>query len=71
MRRHLRSKYNMTPEQYREKWGLPSDYPMVAPNYSITRTKLAKQIGLGKRVQRKRKTDAKGGGVIGDGPLPL
>ncbi|MFT4129275.1 MucR family transcriptional regulator [Labrys sp. (in: a-proteobacteria)] len=45
--RHLRTTYEMTPEQYREKWGLPSDYPMVAPNYSATRARLAKELGLG------------------------
>lgn len=48
LRRHLWSTYRMTPEDYREKWGLPSDYPMVAPNYSALRSKVAKQNGLGK-----------------------
>ncbi|KCZ46788.1 MucR family transcriptional regulator [Hyphomonas pacifica] len=48
LKRHLRSKYDMTPEEYREKWGLPADYPMVAPGYSKQRSKLAKQMGLGK-----------------------
>src|SRR6185312_9877772 len=47
LKRHLRTQYNMTPEQYREKWGLPSDYPMVAPNYAAARSQLAKQMGLG------------------------
>jgi predicted transcriptional regulator len=47
MRRHLRSAFNMTPEQYRAKWRLRSDYPMVAPNYSLTRSKLAVAWGLG------------------------
>jgi predicted transcriptional regulator len=47
LKRHLRSKYNMTPEQYREKWNLPADYPMVAPNYAVTRSALAKKMGLG------------------------
>lgn len=47
LRRHLRSHYDMSPEEYREKWNLPSDYPMVAPNYAKTRSRLAKQIGLG------------------------
>ena len=47
LKRHLRTQYDMTPEQYREKWGLPPDYPMVAPNYAATRSKLAKQMGLG------------------------
>jgi predicted transcriptional regulator len=47
LKRHLRTRYDMTPQAYREKWGLPSDYPMVAPNYAQTRSNLAKQIGLG------------------------
>ena len=49
LKRHLRTQYNMTPEQYRDKWGLPPDYPMVAPNYASHRSSLAKQIGLGTR----------------------
>jgi len=48
LKRHLRSKYDMTPEQYREKWGLPYDYPMVAPSYARKRSKLAKDMGLGR-----------------------
>lgn len=48
LKRHLRTKYAMTPKAYREKWGLPADYPMVAPNYSIERSRLAKRTGLGK-----------------------
>lgn len=47
LKRHLRTQYNMTPEQYRDKWGLPPDYPMVAPNYAERRSNLAKEIGLG------------------------
>lgn len=47
LKRHLRTKYNMSPEQYREKWGLPYDYPMVAPAYARQRSKLAKEMGLG------------------------
>lgn len=47
LKRHLRAKYDLSPEQYRAKWGLPSDYPMVAPNYSKARSDLAKAIGLG------------------------
>ena len=47
LKRHLRAKYNLSPEQYRAKWGLPSDYPMVAPNYAQARSNLAKAIGLG------------------------
>lgn len=49
LKRHLRTQYNMTPEQYREKWGLPPDYPMVAPNYAAARSELAKQMGLGQQ----------------------
>lgn len=47
LKRHLQTSYNMTPEQYRERWGLPPDYPMVAPNYAKHRSTLAKKIGLG------------------------
>ncbi|MBX5454570.1 MAG: MucR family transcriptional regulator [Acidobacteriia bacterium] len=50
LKRHLKTAYNMTPEQYRERWGLPADYPMVAPNYAKHRSSLAKKIGLGKRA---------------------
>ena len=49
LKRHLRTKYNMTPEAYREKWKLPPDYPMVAPNYAAARSALAKKMGLGQR----------------------
>ena len=49
LKRHLKTAYNMTPEEYRERWGLTPDYPMVAPNYAKQRSKLAKQIGLGTR----------------------
>lgn len=48
LKRHLRSKYNMTPEEYRVKWGLPHDYPMVSPRYARKRSSLAKEIGLGR-----------------------
>ena len=48
LKRHLRSTYNMTPDEYRTKWGLPADYPMVAPNYAAQRSEFAKKIGLGK-----------------------
>jgi predicted transcriptional regulator len=47
LKRHLTSVYNMTPEQYRERWGLPHDYPMVAPNYATRRSEIAKDTGLG------------------------
>jgi predicted transcriptional regulator len=53
LKRHLKTAYNMTPEQYRQKWGLPNDYPMTSPNYAEHRSALAKQIGLG----TKRGTD--------------
>jgi predicted transcriptional regulator len=52
LKRHLRSHYNLSPEEYREKWGLPHDYPMVAPNYAEARSKLAKKMGLGTRRQK-------------------
>ena len=54
LKRHLRTQYNMTPEQYRDKWGLPPEYPMVAPNYAVARSQLAKKMGLGQQA-RKRK----------------
>lgn len=54
LKRHLRTQYNMTPERYREKWGLPPDYPMVAPNYAAARSQLAKQMGLGQQRRRRR-----------------
>ncbi len=49
LRRHLKASYGITPEQYRQKWGLPADYPMVAPNYASHRSSLAKQNGLGRK----------------------
>jgi len=49
LKRHLQASYGMTPEQYRQKWGLPTDYPMVAPNYASHRSSLAKQSGLGRK----------------------
>jgi len=54
LKRHLRTQYNMTPEQYRERWGLPADYPMVAPNYAKARSQLAKQMGLGQQRRKRR-----------------
>lgn len=54
LKRHLRTRYNMTPEQYREKWGLTPDYPMVAPNYAAARSQLAKEMGLGQQRRRRR-----------------
>lgn len=53
LKRHLNTAYAMTPEQYREKWGLPMDYPMVAPNYATHRSLLAKKIGLGRHQQNR------------------
>jgi predicted transcriptional regulator len=52
LKRHLKTSYNLTPEQYRERWNLPADYPMVAPNYAKQRSRLAKQIGLGTAARR-------------------
>jgi predicted transcriptional regulator len=49
LKRHLKTSYNMSPEEYRERWGLPIDYPMVAPNYAKKRSTLAKKIGLGRK----------------------
>lgn len=52
LKRHLKTAYNMSPEEYRERWGLPADYPMVAPNYAKHRSSLAKKIGLGTKARR-------------------
>ena len=52
LKRHLRTHYNLSPEEYREKWGLPPDYPMVAPNYANARSQLAKKMGLGTRREK-------------------
>ena len=52
LKRHLRTHYNLSPEEYREKWNLPHDYPMVAPNYAAARSQLAKQMGLGTRREK-------------------
>ncbi|MBV8169884.1 MAG: MucR family transcriptional regulator [Alphaproteobacteria bacterium] len=54
LKRHLKTAFNMTPEEYRERWDLPPDYPMVAPNYASQRSRLAKEIGLGTRARRRR-----------------
>jgi predicted transcriptional regulator len=53
LKRYLRSRYNLSPEEYRRRWGLPADYPMVAPAYAARRSDFAKQIGLGRGVRRK------------------
>jgi len=62
LKRHLATQYNMTPDEYRQRWNLPADYPMVAPNYTEKRRALAKQIGLGRkpgqRVPRKSRSKA-------------
>ncbi|NHN87802.1 MucR family transcriptional regulator [Acetobacter conturbans] len=50
LKRHLQSAYGMTPDQYRERWNLPADYPMVAPNYAERRSTLAREIGLGRKI---------------------
>jgi predicted transcriptional regulator len=55
IRRHLTVAHDLTPEQYRERWGLPIDYPVVAPNYAVKRSALAKQIGLGTMTPRGRR----------------
>lgn len=54
LKRHLRTRYGMTPDQYRLKWGLPVDYPMVAPNYSAQRSDFAKKIGLGQKAKGRK-----------------
>jgi len=55
LKRHLRSHYDISPEEYREKWGLPLDYPMVAPNYAKARSQLARDMGLGRKPGQKIK----------------
>jgi predicted transcriptional regulator len=54
LKRHLHTHYDLSPEQYREKWGLPHDYPMVAPNYAQVRSALAKKMGLGQKAGRRK-----------------
>ena len=53
LKRHLKTAYNMSPEEYRDRWGLPADYPMVAPNYAAHRSSLAKKIGLGTKPRKR------------------
>jgi len=60
LKRYLRSRYSMSPEEYRSKWGLPADYPMVAPNYAAQRSEFAKKIGLGKSSTPPRKKSRRG-----------
>ena len=59
LKRHLMTHYNLTPEQYRQRWNLPADYPMVAPNYAEKRRELAKKIGLGRKPGTRRRRNAK------------
>jgi predicted transcriptional regulator len=59
LKRHLRTTYNLTPDEYRARWGLPADYPMVAPNYAAQRSAFAKQIGLGRTAGAKGRRTAK------------
>ena len=56
LKRHLGTQYQMTPDQYRAKWNLPADYPMVAPDYAVVRSQLAKQMGLGQQRRRREST---------------
>ncbi|CUW37821.1 putative transcriptional regulator, Ros/MucR family [Magnetospirillum sp. XM-1] len=56
LKRHLKTAYNMSPEEYRDRWGLPADYPMVAPNYAQHRSSLAKKIGLGTKPRKRKRT---------------
>lgn len=60
LKRHLSTHYNMTPDEYREKWGLPADYPMVAPAYAAARSTLAKKLGLGKKRAENAKASKRG-----------
>jgi len=55
LKRHLRAHYDLSPEEYREKWNLPADYPMVAPNYAQARSRLAKKMGLGQQGRKPRR----------------
>ena len=58
LKRHLRTHYNLTPDEYRSKWGLPKDYPMVAPNYAEARSNLAREMGLGQKGKRRTRRTA-------------
>ncbi|PZO79884.1 MAG: transcriptional regulator [Mesorhizobium amorphae] len=66
LKRHLMTQYGMTPEQYREKWNLPRDYPMVAPNYANARSELAKKLGLGRKAAGAEMGDE--GDVVSEAP---
>lgn len=75
LKRYLKTNFDMTPEEYRKRWNLPSDYPMVAPNYAKRRSQLAKDIGLGKQSLKQKKQAAfaklKGGLPMGKGRLRI
>ncbi len=58
LKRYIRTRYGLSPEEYRRKWGLPADYPMTAPNYSATRSKLARDIGLGQKAPKRKQRRA-------------
>ena len=63
LKRHLRTQYNMSPDEYRVKWGLPADYPMVAPNYAASRSALAKSMGLGQQRRKAAPVAVKAAGA--------
>ncbi|PSJ52214.1 transcriptional regulator [Mesorhizobium soli] len=65
LKRHLTTHYNLTPDEYRAKWGLPADYPMVAPTYAAARSTLAKKMGLGKKRAENAKASKRGQKTIG------
>jgi predicted transcriptional regulator len=69
LKRHLRSSFNLSPEEYRKKWGLPYDYPMVAPNYARTRSELAKSMGLGNLRQKAKQAASSGSRNARRGPV--
>ncbi|MDE0050086.1 MAG: MucR family transcriptional regulator [Rhodospirillales bacterium] len=70
LKRHLRTTYNMTPDEYRAKWGLDPDYPMVAPNYARRRSEFAKQIGLGQKRRRAGAAEGDDGAGAGESSAP-
>jgi predicted transcriptional regulator len=70
LKRHLRSTFGMTPEQYREKWQLPPDYPMVAPNYAEHRSKLAKALGLGRKPAEEEEAETEAEAIAPPPPPP-
>ena len=66
LKRHLMTQYNMTPDEYRQRWGLPADYPMVAPSYAEKRRALAKEIGLGRKPGQRRGRPKKATGTAAE-----